>query len=547
MNFKPWLLLTEAKEEKALTLELAGSQHNYDELIKVTPKDNDQILLLAAYYLNQSKNLEQTKIDILDYIKLFKAQKMQLITVDLTTKQPASPFDNYLHFTQIIHGKQGEEKHKIKYTPTDLDFQNEQPIEVSSDKQIKVYLSNNPQQCIILGKGRRFCISQPGNTIWQSYRDRNVSTFYFVYDHTRDDDLSIVVVDATDDYFVLTDINNTTGKIQNPYDLNKKDTNPQIYLDYLKSKGIDIDVFENIPKTKEEEEEHEKLGKINQNLDWFKSLSPEEKSKYIGRGHKLSDRQFDYLWDNDFNSLLEQYVKIGSRIGDHQLNKIKTNKNLRDKYTHNRLIAHEATNQFDFENKLDKREFIILSPIQKQKFIESSTDENDFWNLIRIGENKEIIEDIVKYKKEFNSRTTRHLLLYYEHPKKLEAIIKSENVNQWSDFDVYDLLYEGKNKEEIAEILLKYKTELSQRNIIDLISYSKNLKKIEGFEEMLKSHINKLDDEVIYNILKNNMNYLEKAQIKEKFELINKYYTNKTPKIQELIDRELHHNPLIDS
>ena len=263
MNFKPWLLLTEAKEEKALTLELAGSQHNYDELIKVTPKDNDQILLLAAYYLNQSKNLEQTKIDILDYIKLFKAQKMQLITVDLTTKQPASPFDNYLHFTQIIHGKQGEEKHKIKYTPTDLDFQNEQPIEVSSDKQIKVYLSNNPQQCIILGKGRRFCISQPGNTIWQSYRDRNVSTFYFVYDHTRDDDLSIVVVDATDDYFVLTDINNTTGKIQNPYDLNKKDTNPQIYLDYLKSKGIDIDVFENIPKTKEEEEEHEKLGKIN--------------------------------------------------------------------------------------------------------------------------------------------------------------------------------------------------------------------------------------------------------------------------------------------
>ena len=38
-----------------------------------------------------------------------------------------------------------------------------------------------------------------------------------------------------------------------------------------------------------------KLGNQNNSLDWFKSLSYDEKSKYIGRGHQLTNDQFDYL------------------------------------------------------------------------------------------------------------------------------------------------------------------------------------------------------------------------------------------------------------
>jgi hypothetical protein len=43
---------------------------------------------------------------------------------------------------------------------------------ISPDGKIKVYEANSPQQCIILGRGQTFCISQPGNRMWQSYRDR---------------------------------------------------------------------------------------------------------------------------------------------------------------------------------------------------------------------------------------------------------------------------------------------------------------------------------------------------------------------------------------
>ena len=50
----------------------------------------------------------------------------------------------------------------------------------------------------------------------------------------------------------------------------------------------------NKPKTEDEKEEQKTLGDDNEDLKWFISLSPDYKSKYIGRGHKLSKEQFEY-------------------------------------------------------------------------------------------------------------------------------------------------------------------------------------------------------------------------------------------------------------
>ena len=367
MHFKQWFILTEAKEDKQLALELAdGNQNIINELNTIIPqgrKETDQLTLLAAYYYSKHKDIEEIKNEFAAYVNYFNNNRMPLITVNHITKEPNSPWNDYIHWTQVIHGHQGEDAYKLttKQQVTDIDFQNEKPIMTSADGKIRVYKANSPQQCIILGKGKTFCISQPGNRAWQSYRDTKTSTFYFVFDDDPPDDrLGIVVVDKQPDGFELTDKVNRTGTTIDPY--TKEETNdPQSYIDYLKSRGIDVTKFENIPKTPEEIAEDKKLGNQKHDLLWFQELTFEEKSKYIGRGHMLSNEQFDYLWDTNLKSLLEQYVKTGLQLNKYQVNKIATNRDLKDNYIHNRLINNQRSGNFE------KYEYELLNDEQKEK------------------------------------------------------------------------------------------------------------------------------------------------------------------------------------
>jgi hypothetical protein len=60
--------------------------------------------------------------------------------------------------------------------------------------------------------------------------------------------------------------------------------------------GVPVDeLLKNRPKTPEEEREQQLLGRQNTDLEWFIKLPYDYKSKYIGRGHILTDDQFDYL------------------------------------------------------------------------------------------------------------------------------------------------------------------------------------------------------------------------------------------------------------
>jgi hypothetical protein len=290
---------------------------------------------------------------------------MPLIKLNLQNKSPDKPFDDYLHWTQVIHGHQAEQSYKKakKFKPSDIDFQNEKPMLTSPDGKIKIYESNSPKQCIILGRGQSFCISQPGNTMWKSYRDNTVSTFYFVYDDTRDDELSIVVVDKQEHGTELTDRRNTTGTTKDPF-TGEDTANPDSYLEYLQKKGIDTSKIINKAKTEEEVAEDNKIGKQNEDLNWFISLSPTEKSNYIGRGHHLSNEQFDYIFNNKFISLLEQYVKTGLKLNDYQIDKIVLNSDLRKNYIHNRTIA--MRHNFN----ISKKEFELMNDEQKKKIKE---------------------------------------------------------------------------------------------------------------------------------------------------------------------------------
>ena len=375
MKFKEWLLLTEAKKSSDIARELLGNNETlFNQIKAIIPTDIKQdlqakLLPIAAYYYKKQPNTETLKQDIKNYADLVKNQKMPIITVndDLTI---SNEFKDYLHWTQVIHGKQAEEK-ILKAPVPQGNLEDQELIEQSPDGKIKVYKANSVNQCIILGKGESFCISKPANTMFQSYRDSKVSTFYFVYDNTRTDDLAIVVVDATEHGIELTDRKNQTASaMQDPYSNtpNRIKSDPELYFKYLQQHGINTDIFVNIPKTKQEEKEQQKLGEQKYGMKWFKSLTPEEKSKYIGRGHQLSNEQFDYLYDNKFMLPLSQYVATGKKINNYQLEKIAKVRDLKDKYLHNRLIADQHLKD------LSKQEYDLLSPKQKEEFFSS----NDF-------------------------------------------------------------------------------------------------------------------------------------------------------------------------
>ena len=388
LNFKEWLLISETKEEKLLASELAGDAlTDLSTVIPKNDKNTDKLLLLAAYYYSKNKNIQQVKTDMTDYIKYFKNNRMPLITVDLLSKKPTHPWDDYIYWTQIIHGNQGEDadKEKSKFKPSDIDFQNEKPIMTSADGKIKVYESNNPEKCIILGRGQSFCISQPGNRNWQGYRDRDTSTFYFVYDDTRDDRLSIVVVDVRKNGIVLTDKPNNTGTTLDPY-TGQVTNNSNSYMRYLREKGIDVSKFVNIPKSAEEQKEHEELGQSRKELDWFQSLSFDYKSKYIGRGHQLTNEQFDYLWEYKFTSLLTQYVKTGLLLNDYQVDKIASNRDLRDNYLHNRIIADQHSGD------LSDKEYYLFSVKHKESYYGNMNENKKLQKAIKFNE-----LDIVRY------------------------------------------------------------------------------------------------------------------------------------------------------
>lgn len=446
-SFKQWLLITEAKKAGDIAKELLGNDPTtINQIQSIIPKDIKQDLQvklfpIAAYYHQQQKNLNKLKQDLEDYANLIKLNKMPIIAIK-DDRTVDGEYKDYLHWTEIIDAKKYEDERTSQAVKGDVSDQ--EFITQSTDGRIKVYKANSAEQCIILGKGQKFCISQPANTMFQSYRDTKISTFYFVYDNTRTDDLSIVVVDATQKGIELTDRKNQTAMtMQNPYKLESEDripSNVELYFKYLKENGIDTNIFKNIPRTQEEKLEQEKLGKSNEDLDWFKSLSPEEKSRYIGRGHLLTNEQFDLLYDNNLKFLLTQYVKIGQKLNYHQLERIADNKDLKDNYIHNRLLRVKELE--------DSEEFFLLkSKKEKLEMLGRGYISPEYLTLKTLKDYSNVILEKCIYTilKDYNylSDDVKKYLTYNLQEKLLENIEKGNPEDSKNKRILYRYLIHG--------------------------------------------------------------------------------------------------------
>ena len=271
-----------------------------------TSKNQKNLPIMASLYVmgeNDVKNI----IDVVnDYDKLIVKNRISPIQI---TKNGLiigdKTFTDFIRFSEYIHGEINKYSEKPKGSSVSDDFVNEvKPL--WSGNNIDIYEGDNVGKCIkytlggLTGRGYSFCIGQPGNTMYKRYRDSKSSSFYYIVDRNKfkknedgsvnlDNPLHIVVFDKTTDDIELTDANNTTGSIAEY----GEDVNG--YVNYLKSMGVPVNKLINRPKTAQEKKEDELLGEKIESLEWFKKLPIEYKSAYIGRGHTLTDEQFDYL------------------------------------------------------------------------------------------------------------------------------------------------------------------------------------------------------------------------------------------------------------
>lgn len=306
------LLESAATEQQSKNILTKGGVDNIDDVlnkfIEGDKSKNQKNLPIMAYLYVTGYNDIKNIIDVVnEYDELVMKKRVKPIQV---TKKGLvmgnNVFNDFIKFSEYIHGE------TTKYSKKDVggsslgaDFKAEvKPL--WSGNNIDIYEGDTVGKCInysmgaLTGKRYSFCIGQPGNTMYKSYRDSKTSSFYFIVDRNKfgknedgsvnlDDPLHMVVFDVTNYGVELTDADNITGTISEF----GEDVNA--YVNYLKSKGVPVGKMVNRPKTDKEEEEERLLGRKNDSLEWFMKLPIEYKSAYIGRGHVLTNDQFDYL------------------------------------------------------------------------------------------------------------------------------------------------------------------------------------------------------------------------------------------------------------
>jgi hypothetical protein len=288
-------------------------------------KNQKNIPVMAFLYGRGSTDTKAIADVVNEYNDLEEKKRIKPIQLSKTSlKIGDSELNEFLKFAEYVHAVASAKSSDKKSSNVAADFKSEKKP-MWSGNNIDIYEGDSVGKCIaytqggLTDKSYSFCIGQPGNSMYKSYRDSQESSFYFIVDRNRfkenadgsvnlDDPLHIVVFDQTRYGIELTDADNTTGTIA------EFGRDAEKYVGYLKSKGVPVEKLVNRPKTEQEKYEDNIFVRKNTDLEWFKNLDnpynpdyrkpdlkPGEtaqnyyKSAYIGRGNVLSDEQFDYL------------------------------------------------------------------------------------------------------------------------------------------------------------------------------------------------------------------------------------------------------------
>ena len=110
-------------------------------------------------------------------------------------------------------------------------------------------------------------------------------------------------------------------------------------------------------------------------MNWFKRIGYDYQSKYIGRGHPLTDEQFDYIIKHNLTKLVEQYIATGSQVSHRQLEAIAKNPQWLRTYLRARFIIQDQLEDIS-------KDELVLSCRFKDLQLKNSTAEA-IWRTVK--------------------------------------------------------------------------------------------------------------------------------------------------------------------
>jgi hypothetical protein len=188
----------------------------------------------------------------------------------------------------------------------EVDFKGSEDV-VLNENGLLVLIGDLKEKCIRYGRGYSWCISRKDQSnMFFSYRMRlNEPVFYFIFDEDKPKDdkfhAMVIYINAEGEYYVANASNEG----------DKKMSWDKIEELQPKLKGHK-ELFKHIPLSSGEREDYNKFKDPNKSYDWYKDLSYEEKEKYIGFGHDLTE---DQILDTP-KPLISKYVTttVGANI-----------------------------------------------------------------------------------------------------------------------------------------------------------------------------------------------------------------------------------------
>ena len=460
------------------------------------------------------------KLNVLD-----KSQKLPIIE-----RRKKSIFFNNEEFTKFLAFSEKvdrlfSEHLRNERTKEQKKLQKEEKTEFIPGK-ISVYPCKDINDTIKYGAGTSWCVSQPGNNMYDSYRNQSASTFYYIQDGTRDssDPLSRVMLDVQDgDEITLTDTDNDTGTIA------EFGTNVDAYLDYLEKNGVNTAQFVNKPLTNEEREEFRILGQRNDNKEWFENLSLDYKFKYIGRGHRLTDEQLSSIINLESVDtkkialeLINDYVNTGLNLPLNQQKILfEINPQIQRTYKRRRAIAIEAIRKYYFDNTyelknyaLQNKDLELIDSIIEEKGIEEFKNARAAQPVIEYLLSKGLDPSYVKWEEMYLEKLSEDFIIKYinfldieriSHYQKLseDFIRKYSDLVDWRNISYFQKLSENfieEFKDRVDWKEISSRQTLSEdfiRKFQDKIEQSRSWSEITQYqnlsEEFMDEFQNKLD------------------------------------------------------
>jgi hypothetical protein len=606
MNFKNWLVLTEAIDEltkgslekfKADPIELAKFikelqddpkqidrktafdliQKKFNIQKKEKPKDEDAQLKhfqsipnttkeeieTYKFYKDQDKNLLK---EMMELLREFLSKNM--IQLKIENNKPTLYRDDqkidtpdFTRFLSTLHGLQSELKQYSssgKPNPLELEFSHS-PYLVKKGDNVWVFKGNKPDICRTLGKNQSWCISSSKSAAhWFNYRIDHGQTQYFVFDFNKSED------DPA--RFVNPGVAPEGGYSEWVDAMNQHSTDPEDpeshvgingyrsinqYKKYLASKGIP----ESIWQTTDPEDWEKRLAgyqtyynfagakndphpevfplylKIAKRMDdkYFDTLNEYEKEDFLlGKAEYLTEKQFDYAIKNlkGYYNSLNFYDKViaAAKTNDHDhIVKLIQDPNFTDDNFYD--LLKYATDKDEvaktiIENKEDLTDknvdTLLGNATNTDEIAELIINKKDLtginvFPLLDYAKNPDKIAKLIINKKKYlTGRNVFHLLRCATNKNEIAKLLGPENINKLNASDLEKLLIVATKPDEMAKLIIQYKTDLTDINVGDLLNFSTNKDEI---AELIIQKKTDLTGNNVYNLLRNAKNLDKIAEL----------------------------------